>query len=207
MGIPLMLIGALMLVLSSFHGLGLWFLGRLGWIPLVVGGPLWAVSLSMKVKESDVMDLIDTSKRDFKEYCEDKLNYPSDLSANSLILVGSQSGEDEQSKLLPPRTLKAGGLLYPVVTLAYLYIRRDRLTVLTRRISLCEEWSEDKSAEYDFTDFDGAGVEPVANELGKAYAFCLKKGDEQIFSTPVLIDDYTKEAFAKDILHAKERRR
>ncbi|MBQ7827373.1 MAG: hypothetical protein IJ386_03825, partial [Clostridia bacterium] len=171
------------------------------------GGPLWAVSLSMKVKESDMLEQIDNCKRDFKEYAEDKLDYPSDLSANSLILVGSEAGTDGQSKSLPPRKLKAGGFLHPVVTFSYLYIRRDRLTVLTRRISLCEDWSEDKTVEYDYADFDGAGVEAVAGEPEKAYAFCLKRGDERIFSTPVFVDDYTEESFAEDILHAKERRR
>lgn len=206
-GLPLMLVGLLMLVLSSFRGMGLWFLGSFCWIPLIVGVPMWAVSLSMKVKESDMMDLVEKAKRDFKDYAEDKLNYPSDLHQNSLILIGSCQDPDGRENERQPRTLKSGGLLYPIVTYAYIYIRRDRVTVLTRRLSLCEEWSEDKAADYDFADFDGAGVQPVANDLGKAYAFCLKQGDEVIFTTPVFIDDYTKEAFAADILHAKERRR
>ncbi|MBQ7354318.1 MAG: hypothetical protein IJW62_02220 [Clostridia bacterium] len=206
-GIPLMLVGAVLLIVTSFGGYGMWYLSTPAWGMLVIGGPLWAVSLSMKVKESDMMNLVEDAKRDFKDYAEDKLNYPSDLHQNSLILVGSCQDPDGRESERQPRTLKSGGLLYPIVTYAYLYIRRDRVTVLTRRLSLCEEWSEDKAADYDFADFDGAGVQPVANDLGKAYAFCLKQGDEVIFSTPVFIDDYTKEAFAADILHAKERRR
>ncbi|MGM9646629.1 MAG: hypothetical protein ACI3YH_00660 [Eubacteriales bacterium] len=206
-GLPLVVIGGVMLVLGSLHGLGLWILSRFCWIPLVIGGPLWAIALSMKVKESDMLDQIDSCKRDFKEFCEEKLDYPTDLSANAILLTGSESGEDEQSKLLPPRKLKAGGLLYPTVTFTYLYIRRDRLTVYTRRISLCEELCQDKAADYDFADFDGACVRALDESTVKTYAFCLTSGGEVVFTAPVFGDDYTEESFAETILHAKERRR
>ncbi len=205
-GLPLLLVGAIVLAIASITGM-MWRLGSICLIPILIGGPLWAVSLSMKVKEVDMLDLVDNCKRDFKEYCEDKLNYPNDLSANALLLSGSEAGNDAQSNLLPPRKLKMGGKLYPTVTFSYIYIRRDRLTIYRRRISLCEDLCEDTVTELDFSEFNGAGVQNQGTFDAKAHAFCITKGDETVYSTPVFIDDYTQQAFAENILHTKDRRR
>lgn len=210
-GLPLLLAGGVLLVFSSFGGFGLWYFTMVAWSMILIGGPLWAISLSLRVKEADMTDLVDNAKRDFKEYCEEKLNYPGDLSQNSIILVGSRQESDAPMSQLHPRRLKSGGLLYPTVTFAYLYIRRDRVTVLTRRISLVEEWMEDKTSDFTLSAIESAGVQSgqtlYKGNPVKTYAFHLMGDGESLFDTPVFIDDYNQESFAKDILHAKSRRR
>ena len=210
-GLPLMLVGAVLLIFSSFGGYGMWYLTMLAWGMLIIGGPLWAISLSLRVKESDMLDLVENAKRDFKEYCDDKLDYPGDLRQNSILLVGSRPASDAPMGDLHPRRLKSGGLLYPTVTMAFLYIRRDRVTVLTRRISLVEEWIEDKAADFDLSVLDAAGVQ-MSETLYKdapvrTYAFHLMGDGESLYDAPVFTDDYAKEEFAQNILHAKSRRR
>ncbi len=210
-GLPLMLAGGVLLVFSSFGGYGLWYFTMVAWSMIIIGGPLWAISLSLRVKEADMVDLVDRAKRDFKEYCEEKLDYPGDLSQKSIILVGSRIEADAPMSELHPRRLKSGGLLYPTVTFSYLYIRRDRVTVLTRRISLVEEWVEDKTAEFDLSVIASAGVQhgqvQYKGNPVKTHAFHLMGDEGSLMDTPVFIDDYTQESFANDILHAKTRRR
>ena len=210
-GLPLMLIGGVLLIFSSFGGYGMWYLTTLSWGMIIVGGPLWAVSLSLRVKEAEMLDLVEDAKRDFKEYCDDKLDFPADLRQNSILLVGCRPAEDAPGAELHPRRLKSGGLLYPTVTLSLLYIRRDRVTVLTRRVSLVEEWVEDKAKDFDFSELDGAGVQTgetlYKNVTVRTYAFHLTCGGQSLYDTPVFTDDYAKEEFANNILHAKSRRR
>ena len=210
-GLPLLLAGAVLLIFSSFGGYGMWYLTTASWGMIIVGGPLWAVSLSLKVKETDMIGLVEDAKRDFKEYCDDKLDYPNDLRQNSIILVGSRACSDAPMGDLHPRRLKSGGLLYPTITLSFLYIRRDRVTVLTRRLSLVEEWVEDKTKEFDLSDLDGAGVQVgethYKNNPVRTYAFHLMGSGESLYDAPVFTDDYAKEEFAQNILHAKSRRR
>lgn len=205
-GTPLTILGAALLAFASIPGLRLWILMRICWFPLVIGVPLLAIAFSLRVKETDMMDLIDGQKRDFKEYCEDKLNYPGDLLANTILLAGC-TAEDADDAVLPARKLKSGVLLTPTVTLSYLYIRRDRLTVFTRRISLCEEAVEDRLTELPFAEFDGAGVQTLSETPAKTYAFCLTQGGETVLSVPVFADDYTEDQFAENILHTKSRKR
>lgn len=202
-GTPLTLIGAFMLAAGSLRGLGLWFFMRICWFPLIAGVPLLAVAFSLRVKESDMLDIIDDRKREFREYCEEKLDYPGDLAANAILLSGCEEAPDAES---PSRKLKSGVILTPVVTLSYLYIRRDRLTVFTRRFSLCEEMEETKTADVALDDIDQAGVVTLS-ESPKAFAFRLTKDGETVYSAPLFADDYTEEQFGESILHAKTRRR
>ncbi len=204
-GTPLSLIGAIMLAVSSIRPLGLMFLMRLCWIPLIIGVPILAVAMSLRVKETDILDIIDDQKREFKKDCEEKLDYPGDLMANSMQVAGSVTAVPAEG-IPGGRRLKSDVFLTPLITLSYLYIRRDRVVVFTRRFSLCEDFVEDKMQEILLSDLDGAGVVQVSEVPNtKAYAFRITNGEEALVTLPVFTDDYTEQEFAEKILHTKAR--
>lgn len=201
-GMPFTVAGAVMLAISSIPGLGLQYLMFFCWYPLIVGVPVLAVAFSLRVKESDMLDLVDNHKREFKLDAEEKLDYPGDLSTASILLTGCEKDPDSVSK-----KLKSGATLSPKVTMTHLYIKKDRVTAQIRTFSLCEESIENKTVEVAFGEFTDAKVADISEGDYKGCAFCLQNGDETVFSAPVFADDYTVDQFAENILHAKSRRR
>lgn len=201
-GMPFTVVGAAMLAISSIPGLGLQFLMWFCWYPLIIGVPVLAVAFSLRVKESDMLDLVDNHKREFKQDAEEKLDYPGDLSTASMLLVGCEKDPDSVCK-----KLKSGVMFYPKVTMTHLYIKKDRVTAQIRRFSLCEEFVENKTVEIGFSEFTEAKVVDISEGEHKACAFRLLCGEEVVFSAPVFADDYTLDQFAENILHAKTRRR
>lgn len=201
-GIPFTVLGGAMLAISSIPGLGLQYLMFFCWYPLIVGVPVLAVAFSLRVKESDMLDLVDTHKQEFKRDAEEKLDYPNDLSTASILLTGCAKDPDSVSK-----KLKSGATLYPKVTMTHLYIKKDRVTAQTRTFSLCEEFTENKMVEIGFSEFTDVKVVDLTEGEHKAYAFCLMNGDETVYSAPLFADDYTVDQFVESILHTKSRRR
>ena len=201
-GMPLTVVGGVMMAISSIPGLGLFALMYFCWFPLIAGVPVLAVAFSLRVKESDILDLVDTHKQEFKRDAEEKLDYPNDLSTASILLTGCEKDPDSVSK-----KLKSGATLYPKVTMTHLYIKKDRVTVQTRIFSLCEELVENKTVEIGFSEFTNVQVQDLSEGDHKAYAFALQNGNETVFSAPIFADDYTVDQFAENILHTKSRRR
>lgn len=203
-GTPFVALGAAMLAISSVPGLGLRFLMMLCWYPLIVGVPLLAVAFSLRVKESDMLDLVETRKKEFFKDFEEKMDFPTDFSSNSILLSGCDDTQDTGD--LPPRKLKSGVYLYPVVTLTALYIKKDRLCTMIRRFSLIEDMQAEENSEILFSELDQAAVVTEGDADSKKFAFRVMNGEEIVFSAPLFADDYTEEQFAENILHTKERR-
>lgn len=203
-GTPFVALGAAMLVISSIPGLGLRFLMWLCWYPLIVGVPILAVAFSLRVKESDMLDLVEKQKKEFFEEFEEKMDFPTDFSANSILLSGCDDTQEVGN--LPPHKLKSGVYLYPVVTLTALYIKKDRLCAMTRRFSLIEEMQADESGEIRLSELDGAEVVSEGNNDSKKFSFRVMNGAEVLLSAPLFADDYNKDQFAENILHTKQRR-
>lgn len=203
-GTPFVVLGAAMLAVSSIPGLGLRFLMMLCWYPLIVGVPVLAVAFSFRVKESDMLDLVEVRKKEFFKDFEEKMDFPTDFSSNSILLSGCD--DTQEAGDLPPRKLKSGVYLYPVVTLTAMYIKKDRVCTMTRRFSLIEEMQTDESSEILLSALDGASVVSEGSNDSKKFSFQVKNGDEVVFSAPLFADDYTEEQFAENILHTKERR-
>jgi hypothetical protein len=201
-GMPITVIGGILMAISSIPGLGLYVLMYFCWFPLIIGVPILAVSYSLRVKESDMLDLIENQKREFKLDAEEKLDYPNDLSSASILLVGCEKDPESLSK-----KLKLGVTLYPRVTLTHLYIKKDRVTAQTRTFSLCDDGVENKMVEVAFSEFDAVKVVDVSEGDHKGCAFRLLCGEDVVFSAPVFADDYTLDQFADSVLHAKSRRR
>ena len=201
-GMPITVVGAVLMAISSVPGLGLYFLMYFCWFPLIIGVPILAVSYSLRVKESDMLGLVDDHKREFKRDAEEKLDYPNDLSTASIVLVGCEKDPDSVSK-----KLKSGSTLYPKVKMTHLYIKKDRVTVQTRVFSLCEEFVENKTVDIHFSEITAAKVVDKSEGDYKSFDFCLFDGDQVVFRAPVFADDYSLDQFAENILHTKSRRR
>lgn len=203
-GMPITIIGAILLAVSSIGGFGLRFLMFPAWGILIVGVPILAIATSLRVKEADILDIVETHRKEFKQDCEEKLDYPGDLSANALLLTGCEA-EKQRETGLPSKKLKSGAILAPLVTFTHLYIKRDRVVVFTRRFSIVEEYQEDEKLEVLFSEFDNADVVAAENGDCKGCALRLTNKGEVVLSAPVLLEDYNIDSFAQNILHAKER--
>ena len=201
-GMPLTVVGGIMMAVSSIPGLGLMALMYFCWFPLIAGVPVLAVAFSLRVKESDMLDLVDDHKREFKQDAEEKLDYPNDLSTASILLTGCNRDTESVSK-----KLKSGVTLYPKVTMTHLYIKKDRVTAQIREFSLCEEFASNKLVEIPFSEITATKVVDVSEGEFKGYQFRLLDGEKVVFSTPAFADDYTLDQFAETVLHAKSRRR
>lgn len=203
-GMPITFVGALLLAVSSIGGFGLFFLMFPAWILLIVGVPIAVVSASLRVKEADIMDTVETRRKEFKQDCEEILDYPGDYSTNALMLAGCEANKQTDTGL-PTRKLKSGAILAPLVTFTHLYIKRDRVMVFTRRFSLVEEFQEDEKQEFLFSEFDNVSVATADNGDCKGMAFCLTRQAETVFTAPIFMEDYAIDSFAESILHTKER--
>lgn len=200
-GMPITVVGALMVVLGSF---GMWAMMMAGWPLLIVSVPIVAIASSWNVKENDILDLVEEQKKEFKQYCEEKLDYPGDLAANAILLTGCDAACQKDNGL-PTKKLKSGAMLAPVVTFTYLYIKRDRLVIFTRYFAITEDYVEDKKQEVFFSEFDKVAVVAADNGDCKGFAFRISAKDEVVFSAPVLLEDYTIDSYAQNILHTKDR--
>ena len=201
-GAPISIAGVLMVGIGSIAFI--YPLMLAGVAVLVVGVPILAVASSWKVKEADIITIMDRERKQFKQDSEDKLNFPGDLAANALMLVGSdvsrQSGHG-----LPAKKLKSGAIVAPVMTCTYLYIKRDRVVVFSHHYSIVEDYKEDEKIEILFSDFTKADVVPADNGDCKGYSFRFLNGNDVVFSAPLQLDDYTIDSFAQTIMHTKER--
>ena len=201
-GAPISIIGVLMVGIGSMAFIYPLMLG--GVAVLVVGVPVLAVASSWKVKEADILTIMDRERKQFKENSEDKLNFPGDLAANALMMVGCeasrQGGHD-----LPAKKLKSGAVVAPVMTCTYLYIKRDRVVVFSHHYSIVEDYKADETTEIRFSEFTKVEVVPADNGDCKGYSFRFLNGNDVVFSAPLQLDDYTIDSFAQTIMHTKER--
>ena len=131
-GAPITAVGILLVAGGSLITMALMFAG---WPLLIVGVPILAVASSWRVKEEVILDIIDLKKKEFKQYCEEKLDYPGDLAANAILLTGCDSACQKDNGL-PAKKMKSGAILAPVVTFNYLYIKRDRVMTFTRHFAI-----------------------------------------------------------------------
>lgn len=200
-GLPIAFAGGLSAIIGSF---GMFPLMMAGMALLVVGAPIAAVASSWHVKETDILDIVELQKKEFKQDCEEKLDYPGDLASNAILLTGCDAACQKDNGL-PAKKLKSGATLAPVVTFTYLYIKRDRVQVFTRHFAITEEYVEEKKQEILFSEFTKTAVVAADNGDCKGYSLCISNQNETVFAAPVLMEDYTIDAFAQNILHTKER--
>lgn len=201
-GAPISILGVLMVGLGSITMIYPLMLG--GVAVLVVGVPILAVASSWKVKEVDILDIVERERKQFKQDAEEKLNFPGDLAANGLMLVGNEASR-QGGHGLPAKKLKSGAILAPVTTCTYLYVKRDRVAVFTHHFSVVEDYKEDAKVELLFSEFNKCDVVPADNGDCKGYSFRFLNGNEVVYSAPLQLDDYTIDSFAQNIVHTKER--
>ncbi len=200
-GAPIALVGALMIAIGS---LGMFPLMMAGWPVVIVGVPIWAIASSWRVKEADILDIVERAKKQFKQDSEEKLDYPGDLAANALLITGCDAA-CQKDYGLPTKKLKSGAILAPVVTFTHLYVKRDRVIIFTRHFSIVEEYVEDVKKEILFSEFDKAAVVAADNGDCKGYSFRMTNKDEVVFEAPAFLEDYTVDSYAQNLLHLKER--
>lgn len=203
-GAPIALVGAVLLGISSIGGFDLIFLMIPAWILLIIGVPILAIASSWRVKEADILDIVERERKQFKQDSEEKLGFPGDLAANALLLTGCDATVQKDNGL-PAKKLKSGAILAPVVTFTHLYIKRDRVIVFTRHFAITEEYTEETKTELRFSEFDKTEVVPADNGDCKGYSFRFLNKGEVIFAAPVQLDDYTIDSYAENIIHTKER--
>ena len=200
-GAPITIIGALLVAGGSLID---FMLKMAGWPVLIVGVPILAIASSWRVKEADILDIVERERKQFKQDSEEKLGFPGDLAANALLLTGCDTAVQKDNGL-PAKKLKSGAILAPVVTFTHLYIKRDRVIVFTRHFAITEEYTEETKTELRFSEFDKTEVVPADNGDCKGYSFRFLNKGEVIFAAPVQLDDYTIDSYAENIIHTKER--
>lgn len=184
--------------------------GVMGWIGNAVGWPLMIVSIvfifismSRRVKESDILEITDSYVKEVKDQCAEKLDYPSDLSKNSVILYGCVINDENADKAVK---LKSGNYLDTDVTVTFIYVKKSSVYCFRSVRSLVEESVSDKEIELPFTAFDMVKVETekVKNDITVHYIRFFN-GGETVFEAPLTDNDYYKEEFCANILHIRER--
>ena len=200
-GLPITAVGALMVAAGSLID---FMIMLAGWPVLIVGVPILAVASSWKVREADMLDIVERERKQFKQDSEDKLNFPGDLAANALMLVGCEASRQDGHGL-PAKKLKSGAIMAPVMTLTHLYVKRDRVVIYNRHFSIVEEYKADETTEILFSEFTKVEVVPADNGDCKGYSFRFVNKNDVVYSAPLQLDDYTIDSFAENIVHTKER--
>jgi len=198
-------IGLVLVILSMVGGYGMlrWIGHIVGWPMMIVSIIFIFISLSRKVKESEMLEITDGLTREVKDLCAEKLDYPGDLSKNSVTLFGCVINDENADKAVK---LKSGNYLDTDVTITFMYIKKNSVYTFQRVVSLVEDNTREKEVEIPFTAFDSAKVESEkVKENITVHYIRLYNGKEKVFEAPLTDNDYYKEEFCGNIMHIRER--
>ena|GEM_PF-1932521 len=203
--IPASIMFAIGLVITVLGMVGAlrWVGHAIGWPVMIVSIIFVFISLSRKVKESDVLAEVDSMTEAVKARCLDALDYPEDAENNSITLVGCIITPENVDKAVK---LKSGSYLDTDLMISFIYIKKNALYCFRRTVSLIEEGQKDQECELPFTAFDCAVVESEKIKDGLTVHYIrVKKDGAVVFEAPLTDNDYYKEEFCDSIMHVRER--
>ena len=198
-------IGLVLVVLGMVAGYGMmsWIGHIAGWPMMIVSIIFIFISLSRKVKESDMLAITDEFTKSTRDACLEKLDYPADFSKNSVTLFGCVINDENADSAVK---LKSGNYLDTEVTATVIYVKKSSVYCFKKTMSLVEDKTGGSDVEIPFTAFDSAKVESEKLKGGVTVHYIrLYNGGEKVYEAPLTDNDYYKEEFCANVMHVRER--
>ncbi len=175
--------GALLAVLC---GLTWWFFWSAIYIEvgIFIGIAMVIGAVTMRPKAKDLIDQVDTARKEFYDNTADKLKYPSDFEEDSLLVWGYISGKAE-------KMLKGGIRITDRVQFSLLYLKRNSLYIRTETCPLTEE-----GKTVDEHQLPLAGLKIEADQQTCLLTFTAQ---DQLLQLPIQAIDYPLEEFIAKI--------
>ena len=195
------IIGGVLAYLVTVNRWSMGWLAVPGWLVFGAGVLLLIIFLPKVIKESELTDVFKGKSRLFKDIISDKLEYPEDMGTMSISFMGAIVDDSTRDVI---RKLKSGNYVSPEMreTVIYCDTKKKGLFIAIDNYSMVEDKEKFYFKEIPFSDFDSAGIVKEEIAVGAVSdRFVVKKGEIEIFSSPMANNDYYKEEFMNTIEH------